>query len=212
MKRKYLLFAVFLLSILASQAKTKKYGTWIEAEISKDIFKKLEFSFKPEIRLQDDFSVDEYLFDGKFTYKPKKYLRFAAAYRLTNDVKNKGNEIYHRFAFDGQLKKEWDRLEGTLRLRWTNYAEFDAETGKNNYLRYRLKFEYDIKNCKIRPYTSFELFHRLSDGQINKNRFDLGASIKVFDKSRIGAYYRIQSYFSGADAIHIAGLSYSLSL
>jgi len=146
MIKRVILILVIFAGVLQAQAKTKKFGTWIEAEFSKDIFQKLEFSIKPEVRLQDNFSVDEYLIDGQLTFKPTKFLRLAGAYRYTTDIKNEGNETFHRFAFDVLAKKEWNRLESSFRVRLTNYAEFDSENSKSNFLRYRLKFEYDLSN------------------------------------------------------------------
>lgn len=212
MKRRCFLFFLILLSFLQVHAKTKRFGTWIEAEFSKEIFKKLEFTLAPEVRLQDDFTVDEYFMDGDLTYKPVDFLRLSAAYRYLINVKKSGNEHFHRFAFDAMGKKEWNRLEASLRLRFTNYPEFEADNNKNEYLRYRLKFEYDLRNCKLRPFTSYELFHLLAEKELNKSRFDIGGSYKVSGNSRLGVYYRLQTHFDGDDAIHILGIEYELEL
>jgi len=212
MNKRLILLFLILLGLLQAQAKTKRFGTWIEAEIAKDIFKKFEFTLEPEIRLQDNFSVDEYMINGKLTFKPAKFIRLSGAYRFITDVKNKGNERFHRFGFDVTGRKKWKRLEASIRARLTNYADFDSNNNKNNYLRYRLKFEYDIPNCKFRPFTSYELFHLLSGGEINKSRFDIGGSYKIFSKNRVGAYYRLESRFNGGSAIHILGIQYELQL
>jgi hypothetical protein len=212
MKNKIVLCAILILSVIQIQGKTKKIGTWIELEVTKDIFKKVEFSVKPEVRLQDDFSVDEYFIEGQITYKPVKYLRFAGAYRLAQNIKKKGTETFHRFAFDAHAKNEWKRLEGAFRIRYTNYAEFETVNEKSNYLRFRFKFEYDLKNSKFKPYTSYELFHNLTEKTTNKGRFDMGATYKLSDISRVGIYYRLQSVFGDKKSINILGLSYRLSL
>lgn len=212
MKRPFILLLAIVFFISTAQAKTKKFGTWIEAEVTKDIIKKLELSFVPEIRLQDDFSVDEYMGEIGLTYKSAKFFNLGASYRLSKDIKKSSTLTFHRFALNALGKKEWKRIEGSLRLRFTNYSEAEDEDVKNNYLRPRLKFVYDIKNNPVAPYTSYELFYNLSDSQIDKSRFDIGATCKVSDKSRVGLYYRLQSYFGDKNAIHILGLSYKLSL
>ncbi|MBN1819158.1 MAG: DUF2490 domain-containing protein [Prolixibacteraceae bacterium] len=211
MNKKLIILFLIILVVNQVQAKTKNFGTWVEAEFSKKIFKKLEFSFKPEVRFQDDFSVDEYMFDGQLTLKAAKFLRLAGAYRYNIDVRNKGNETYHRFAFDVLAKKDWNRLEGSFRTRFTDYTEFGEENSKSNFLRYQLKFEYDLKNCKLRPYTSYELFHDLTEKEINKGRFTLGGSYKLTNNSRIELCYHLQSYFL-ENSVNIIGVSYKIEL
>jgi hypothetical protein len=212
MNRKWIILALFSLCIFQIQAKTKKFGTWIEASVSKEILKKLEFSLNPEVRLQDDFSVDEYMIEGELAYKPAKFLRVGAAYRISKEVKKNSTETFHRFSFYTQAKKDWNRLEGSFRLCYTNYSEADVEATKSNYLRYRLKLVYDLKNSRFTPYTSYELFHLLAEKKLNKSRFDLGTTFRISEKSRIGIYYRLQSYFDAKNAINILGLSYALDL
>ena len=62
--------------VLLVQAKTEKFGTWIELTFTKKFLKDFEFSIIPEIRLQDDFTVDEYIFEGKLGYDPFKFLGY----------------------------------------------------------------------------------------------------------------------------------------
>jgi len=212
MKRRSILFFLILLSFFQVHARTKKFGTWIEAEFSKEIFKKLEFTLAPEVRLQDDFTVDEYFVEGELTFKPADFLRLSAAYRYLIDVKKNDNEQFHRFAFDAMGKKEWNRLEGSLRVRLTNYPEFETDNSKNEYLRYRLNFEYNLRNCKLRPFIGYELFHLLAEKKLKKSRFNVGGSYKVSGNSRLGIFYRLQSYFDGDDSLHILGIAYELEL
>jgi|WetSurMetagenome_2_1015567.scaffolds.fasta_scaffold127245_2 hypothetical protein len=212
MKRSWIFLVLFFLVILQINAKTKKFGTWINAEITKDIFKKLEFGIKPELRLQDNFAVDEYLVEGELVYKPVKFLRLGAAYRFSQEMKKSSTLTTHRFSFYSLAKKDWRRLEGSFRFCFSNYSEMDEETQKSNYFRYRLKFSYDLKNSRFMPFTSYELFHSLTEKILDKSRFDIGSNFRISNKSTIGVYYRLQSYFNRKDAIHILGLSYSLDL
>ena len=85
--------------------------------------KDFEFSIVPEVRFQDDYSVDEYMFDGVLSWEPVKFLKLAAAYRINTNIKNKADETTHRLAFDAQAKKELGRVEASLRARFTNYTD-----------------------------------------------------------------------------------------
>lgn len=210
MKKVLFLLILILAGPVVLTAKTKQFGTWMEFEFSKEIFKKFELSFIPEIRLQDDFTVDEYLFDGKLSYEPVKWLNLAAAFRVNTNVKTKGNETSKRFVFDASGQKELGRFEASLRARFTNYTDVEEGVEKANYFRPRLKLEYDIKGNKIKPFTSLELFHNLSDKEMTKSRFDVGFTRKIGDLHRVGLYYRLQDYTSAENSIHILGIDYRL--
>ena len=204
-----LLLALSLIA-LSSYSKTKKFGTWVELEFSKEFLNKFEVSFIPEIRFQDDFTVDEYMFDGKLSYSPLDFLDLAAIYRINTNVKKNENETLGRFAFDATIQKEFGRFEASLRGRYTNYLELEEDDSDKKYFRPRLKLEYDIKGNKIRPFVSYELFRNLTDKEFDKSRFDIGATRKIGELQRVGVYYRLQDYSSNRNSVHIIGVEYRL--
>lgn len=194
-----------------AQAKTERFGTWVELELRKDFLKQFSFSIVPELRFQDQFNLDEYMIQGKLRYDPFSFLSVAGTYRLGTEIKNKENLNYNRFAFDVQASHEIDRFEASLRARYTNTSDFTGdESGK--YFRPRFKVEYNIKGNKITPFTSYELFHNLTDKELQKLRMDFGFTRNVGKLHRIGLYYRLQDYFSDKNSIHIAGIEYRLKL
>lgn len=210
---KRFLFSLMLscIVIMPLHAKTKRFGTWIELEFSKVFLKDFELSFVPEIRLQDDFTVDEYMFDGVLSYEPWKFLKLSAAYRINTNVKKKEDETLHRVAFDIQGYKDIGRFEASLRTRFTNYTDQLDDT-PGNVIRPRIKLEYDIKGNKIRPFASYELFHNITEKDIQKARFNVGFTRKLGNMHRVGVYYRLQDYFSVRKSIHILGLEYRLKI
>lgn len=211
MKRAGWFILLIVLSSIVVQAKTKQFGTWVELEFSKSFFKDFEFSVVPEIRFQDDFSVDEYMVDGVLSYEPLKFLKFSAAYRINTNVKKKEDETMRRLAFTVQAKKELGRVEASLRTRFTNYTD-QVDDDPGNFFRPRFKLEYDIKGNKIRPFTSYELFRNTTAKEFQKGRFDLGFTRKMGSRHRIGFYYRLQDYFSDRNSIHIIGIEYRLKI
>ncbi len=210
MRIRYFLLFLFLLVFSASHSKTKKFGTWVELEFTKKLFKNWEFSFIPEVRFQDDFSVDEYIFEGKLGYEPFKFLDLAAAYRYNTNVKNSGNEHSHSAVFDITGKTEFDRFEGSLRGRFTNDTDGGDVPWETFYFRPRVKLTYNIKGNKIEPFVNYELFMNLKESDIYKGRFDAGFTRKLGDLHRIGLYYRLQDYFSDRNSVHILGIDYRL--
>jgi len=53
-----------LFSNLKLSAQTENFNTWIELEFKKEFLQDLSFSLSPEIRLEDQFKVEEYLFQA----------------------------------------------------------------------------------------------------------------------------------------------------
>lgn len=212
MKLKIFVLLILCVASLASHAKTDKFGTWVELELSKKFLKDFEFSLIPEVRFQDNFTIDEYMFDGKLTYEPVKFLSLAATYRINTNVKNKGNEVTNRFAFDVTGKKEIARFDASLRVRYTNYTDLGEGKYEDNYLRPRLKLVYDIKGNKIAPFVRYELFRNVTTKEFDKSRFDIGATRKIAKNSRVGLYYRLQNYTSTRNSINILGIEYSLKI
>ena len=207
MKRSLLIGLFLILGMASVHAKTEKFGTWVEFEITKKLFKKFELSFIPDVRFQDDFSVDKYQFDAKLAYEPIKYFEFAAAYRYKTNVKEKKNEVTNRLVLDGTAKIEVGRFTPSFRPRFVTYTDEDDE--KVSLIRPRIKVAYDIKGNKIMPYTSYELFRNLETKETHKGRFDIGFKRKIGKPHRIGIYYRLQHYYnSSRESINILGIDY----
>ena len=208
MKRLTILSIVCILTLNTVQAKTEKFGTWIELEFTKKIIKKLEFSFIPELRLQDDFTVDEYILEGKLGYEPFKFLGFAAAYRFDTNVKKNKDEISHRAVFEVTGKTGFKRFKGSLRARFTNDSDGGDVLWESFYFRPRAKLAYNIKGVKIEPYVSYEVFHSFKEKEFIKGRFDAGFSRKINKKHELGLCYRLNDYYSDRNSIHILGINY----
>lgn len=211
MKRNLLIVLLILTGLGAAQAKTEKFGTWVELEFAKKFFKKFEFSFIPDVRFQDDFTVDKYQFDGKLSYEPIKFLEFAAIYRVKTNVKNKENEVTHRMVLDATGKVEIGRFKPSFRARYVSYHNVDDK--KVSTLRPRIKVVYDIKGNKIAPYTSYELFQNLVTNELEKGRFDVGCTRKIGKLHRIGVYYRLQDYYNtNNNSLNILGIDYRFKI
>lgn len=208
MKRFLLTVFMLLIGFTISHAKTEQFGTWIELTFTKKFLKDFEFSIIPELRLQDDFTVDEYIFEGKLGYKPFKFLEFATAYRYNTNVKKNEDEISHSAVFDVTGKADFKRFKGSMRARFTNDTDGGDVPWDSYYFRPRAKVAYNIKGVKTEPYISYEIFHSFRDKEYYKARFDVGFSRKFKKKHEVGLYYRLNDYFSERNSIHILGINY----
>lgn len=210
MKRTIIVFCLIFFGISTLKAKTEKFGTWIELEFTKKFLKDFEFSFIPEFRLQDNFTMDEYIFEGKLGYEPLKFLDLAASYRLNTNVKTKANEVSHSLVFDATGKVKFNRFKASLRTRISNETDSGDNPLSVYYFRPRAKLQYNIKKSKIEPYLSYELFQDLKENSLIKGRFDMGVSRGIGKLHSVGLYYRMQDYFDLRSSIHILGINYQL--
>jgi hypothetical protein len=208
MKRLVLLVFILIVGFSVAYSKTEKFGAWIEVDVAKKFLKNFEFSFIPELRLQDDFTVDEYIFEGKLSYEPVKFLDLAVAYRYDTNVKKSDDEVSQSAVFDVTAKTEYKRFKCSLRARFTNDTEGGDVPWSSYYFRPRAKIAYNLKGIKIEPYVSYEVFHSFSEHEYFKGRFDVGFSRKFGKNHEAGLYYRLNDYFSEASSIHILGINY----
>jgi hypothetical protein len=195
--------------LLPVQAKTDKFGTWIEFEFEKEFLKRFAFSIAPEFRFQDQLHLDEYMVQGKLSYEPFSFLTMAGSYRLRTEVKKKDNHRLSRIAFDVQASRDISRFKASVRMRYTNSKDSEEDEA-GSYLRPRLKLEYDIQGNKITPFAAYEFFHNITEKELHKYRFDVGFTRNIADFHRIGLYYRLHNYFTDKESIHILGIEYRL--
>ncbi len=211
MKRILLILFILFAGVESIYAKTGKFGTWIEIDFTKKFLKDFELSFLPELRLQDNLSVDEYIVEGKLGYNPVKFLDLAFAYRIKTNVKKSGNEVTYSPVFDITGKQEINRFKAALRTRFTNDPDF-GDTNNSYYFRPRAKLAYNIKGVKAEPFVSTELFFGFNGKGFLKARHDIGFSHRITQKHEFGIYYRLNDYFSEKSSINILGIDYKLKL
>ena len=213
MKKFIVPFLLLLLFSNSSFSRTEKFGTWIELTVSKEFLKRFEFNIIPEFRLQDDFTMDEYIFEGQLVYKPLKYLNLATSYRMNTNVKSSGNEISHSFVFDATGKTGFDRFNASLRLRFSNETESGEFEWQTFYFRPKIKLSYDIKGMKFNPYIGTEIYYNLKNSFFFKGRYDAGISRDFGKHHEISIYYRLQDYYNTErNSINILGINYAFKL
>lgn len=208
---KHLILVIFLVGFAGTSIAQR---TWFEFEFSKKITDKLELSIEPEVRFKEKLELNEYLFQPGLEYQFNDYFSLGGKYRIGNNLKNnRDSHWYGRFAFDAKSKYEWKKLGAQLRLRYTNADDFgDNNNDKTNYLRMRLKMEYTLKKFDLKPYAAYEIYRDLDDKDFDKSRWETGVEYKINKHHRIGAYFRINDYFSNKESLNIIGFTYKLKL
>ena len=207
-------FAFIILLLLAStknqaQEIENNFQTRTSAEFSFEPLKKLKLNLIPEVRFDENFALDKYLFEGEAVYKPVKFLSLGATYRFGGNLKdNKDTEYFNRFAFSATAKKEFKRFESAFRLRYTNDA--DDEVSNEDFLRYKASLKYNVRKSKITPFVGVEAFQRLSDAELYKMRYIAGIDYKLFKKNYLGVSYKFDYYKTEYLNKHIISLGYKI--
>jgi len=206
----YLLLIILMTTgtVIIAQDVENDFEYRTSIKLSLKPLKKLKINFVPEARFKDDFDVDRYMLETELIYKPLKFLYLSGGYRFViNPRTEKETEYLHRYEFSATVKKDFERFEPSFRIRYTNYADDDAD---DNFLRYRAALSYNIKNCKLRPTLSAELFHQLSTNESYKMRYKLALDYKLFKKNYISAAYRFDYYLQEEKNKHIFSLGYKI--
>lgn len=192
-----------------SQETENEFQTRTHLNASFKPFKKVKFTFSPELRFEDDFSLDKYLLEGELEYKALKFMTLGARYGFVGNVRNeKDTEYFNRYAFSTTFKEEFGRFEPSVRFMYSNYADDDVDD--KNFLRYKAKLKYDIADCKITPFVAVQLFQNLDDGGLHKTRYAIGADYKLFKKNYLGVSYKFDYYNTEYLNKHIISLGYKI--
>jgi hypothetical protein len=185
------------------------FQTRTSLNLSYKPIKKLQLKFTPELRFDENFSLDKYVFEGGAEYKILKFLELGATYRFgINPRENKDTEYANRYSFSATAKKEFNRFEPAFRLSYTNDA--DDEVSNEEFLRYKASLDYNIRKSKITPFIGIEAFQRLSDADLYKIRYSAGADYKLFKKNYLGVSYKLDYYQKEYKNRHIFSVGYKI--
>ena len=181
-----------------------------ELGLSYKFSKKVKVSFTPELRFDDSFDLDKYLFEGGLSYKLVDFLSLEGAYRYIINPRDKKETKYsHQFALAAEAEKEFGRFNTAFKIKYTNDSDDDSSDEK--FLRYKLSADYDIPKCKLTPEISMEAYQQLGeDGEMYKMRFSAGADYKLFKNNYLGLAYKLDYYYTKYLNKHIVALGYKI--
>ncbi len=208
----WLIIGLFLLlPTVYGQEVNNEFQSRTEMELVFKPIKKFKLTLMPQFRFDENFSLDKYLLETGVEYKALKYLELGATYRFVVNPRNtKSTEYHHRYAFDATTKREFKRFETAFRLRYSNYA--DDEIDDKEFIRYKIKLNYNIKKCKLTPLMAVEAFQQLNDGKLYKMRYTLGADYKLFKNNFLSVSYKFDYYKNEYKNRHIISLGYKIKI
>ena len=169
--------------------------------------KKVKLNVTPELRFDENFSLNNAHLEGELVYSPFKYLSLSSAYRfVVNPRETKTTEYLHRIALAATVDHKIDRFTTALKFAYSNYA--DDESSEKEFLRYKGSVKYNIPKSKITPYAGVEAFQQWSDFNLYKIRYSAGLNYKIIKNNSIGIGYKFDYYMTEYKNKHIFSIGY----
>lgn len=233
MKNLLLLVLLAFSSIAYSQDSVlvRDFETWSGVSLKKSFLeKKLDFQLTQEFRLNSNSThIDNYFTELTGEYEIFKGFEAGLGYRFIRNNKKDGYVNEQRLNADLSYKHKLERLELGYRFRYQNRNEIGVSRDEGDdpisKYRFRLKVGYNIKNWKLDPYLSSEVFYATEVSRVNyvpsiteeeniagfqKLRFTLGTSYKLNDNFKLNGFYRFEREFKTYPTVYYTPASYHI--
>lgn len=194
--------------------------SWNAFNLTYELNKKWEFEFEGQLRLKEDISeIDKYFGEFATQYNVSKRFALTGAFRYIrendNVGKKQGYENHIRYHFDASYKHKINDFSLKYRVRYQNKNELGVDDFAKKYYRFKAGVGYNIKNWKLDPKFSAEIFFRDQKEEENgfdKYRITFGSSYKFKKSGEIDFYYRYKRKMDdfNPESTHIIGLKYAL--
>lgn len=216
---------IFLLLRGNARGQERDFGGWFSFDVSTDLSSRFSMDVEQEARLFKNFGEwDRHSTSISGDYKIVGWLKGGVGYMLifNHKVKSDTWDTRHRYFVYLQGKQKLGRFSISLRERFQStfvkeeaVEELGYEFISRNYLRSRLKVDYDIKNNKLEPYLSAEMYYSLSGKkEINDMRYTVGAEFPLAGKFDLDTYLRLDQEMNVKNpvSLFIGGVTLKLKL
>lgn len=198
------LFLIFFSATAFGQneIQTRDLESWSTISANKKFSKVFGINLEQSLRMYDNSSqIDQYFTNLDLNFKLAKGLSLTGGVRFIGD-RDKDDGIYeNRLRFNGDIsyKHSVDRftLKYRIRLQTRNELGLSREEGDFaiNAFRIRAGAKYNIKNWKLDPEVSYELFResgRYIVSSFNKYRISVSTKYKFNKLIELKAFYRYE--------------------
>lgn len=228
-KRAVMRVAVLMALTFASCAAWGQEGTIVEVadlegrasvELRYKLNNQWVFGLEEQLRLKNDISeVDEYFTQFNLKFIPLSNISFAGGLRFIRQNDTQGNiqgyESDRRFHISTTFGHKLGRFSLRYRLRYQNRWESgsDGSEDSDRHVRLRASAGYNIRNWKLDPLISVELYRQVGNelsNEFDNLRFTLGTGWKMGGLGKLGFFYHLDEEL-GVDypkTTHIVVFSY----
>ena len=230
-----LILPVFCVFFLSASCSLAQEGTLVEVR-DLETWNTLGFRYKTasdwdlnvnqSLRLKSNSSLVSNVFtEFEAAYKGWKRWEIASGFRVIRDNDTQGDvqgwETHLRYHYDLTYGHKVDRFKLSYRLRYQSKNELGVgqEDGDypSRYVRLKVSGRYNIRNWKLDPRVSAELFRHYEQGEINRLetfRWTVGTSYDITDWGTLRCFYRMERelYGSFPKTTNIIGASFRITL
>ncbi len=199
----------------------RDFETWSSVGARMKLNKDWEFTLSEQLRLKNNSkTVDSYFTELEAQYSGFKGFEIGAGLRYIKENDNKGKiqgyETHFRYNLDLGYKHKLGDFRMGYRVRFQNKDELQVSQKQGdtaiNKLRLKIGTEYNIKNWKLDPKVSLEMFNTLGKG-FDKFRITAGTSYDFKKFGKVNLFYRMErelmpKYIEYPKTTNIIGLSY----
>jgi len=205
---RYFTVTVFLLFIFLSSSFSQTYEyievrdleTWSSIGFEYKPGKKWNIELDEQLRLKNNSTeIDKYLTHGQVGYKFYKKVVVAGGVRYIRKNDNKGEvQGYNdqlRYNFDLSNKHKMSSFSLQYRFRYQYRFEVGEYSVSKENLRLKTSVGYNIKNWKLDPRVSAEIFNNMENELLKSfdtYRLTIGTSYKIKKIGKIGIFYRLE--------------------
>jgi hypothetical protein len=186
---------LFCTQISAQYIKTvQDFETWSSVGLEYEPIDGLNLELQEQVRLnKNSQNLDQYFTQLSMSYNLSKHFEISGGYRwITSNEKDNGvsvNESSNRYHLGILYKHAIKRTTFSYRLRFQNKSFLDAKSSSNQFLRFKTRVKYNIKNWKLDPIASAELYREI-DGEFSKFRATLATDYRFKKIGKIKVFFR----------------------
>ncbi|MFK7949913.1 MAG: DUF2490 domain-containing protein [Saprospiraceae bacterium] len=227
--KKWLLFSTLLLVVISVNGQIVEEEDfddtelWTAVGLKYDFSKQFSFELEEQFRLKDNLSTFSQLFtEATLTYDPGKVdflkpleLSIGGRHVTKNDTEGnkQGIEYFFRYNLDAAYKLEFDRLSVGYRFRYQSrnqlgISELEGDIPTND-LRHKVSFGYNIKDWKLDPKLTFELFSRNNDAtsyNISRYRVRLGSDYSFVKRQDLSFFLMYEHELNNVEPETLYGI------
>ena len=210
----------------AQEEDLNDWESWNSIGIKYKLNKKWTFELEEHLRLKENISeIDKYFTELGAKYNITKQFKVGAAARYITKNDNTGNiqgyDDFFRFHLEAIYKHKIQDFSFGYRLRYQNKNELGVSASEGDYANQHLRFKasvaYNIKNWKLDPEVSAELFNHFEKGETNgfdKYRVTIGTEYNMKKYGKVNLYYRYKKQLNETfpETKNIVGLKYTYTI
>lgn len=212
----------FSISSYAQDEDLTDWESWNSVGLKYKLNKKWSFELEEHLRLKENISeISRYFTQLGAQYKINKHFKVGAAARYISKNDNtgavQGYDNYFRYHLEALYDHKINDFKLEYRLRYQNKNELGEDDYANQHLRLKAAVTYNIRNWKLDPEISAEIFDHFEKGEENgfdKYRITIGSAYNMKKFGKIKFYYRYKRQLNEEfpETKNIIGLKYTYTI